>query len=457
VRVKNNESPAFRAGYLEDRALALDVFGDVRAQLGTVLHANLGGVGAVRLPLGRSARGGLLHHLVDLLEGQTLGLGDEEPGVHEGARAQASPDEEDGGLEVALVGADHVRGDDSDDGVPEPVGCSGESNTTGADREREDLADDDPGTGTPGAGEEEDEDGDEGNLGVDGGDVNCASVASSVDVCLVEADGDTDDGNKELADQHAKGTPDKERTTSELLNGVERDGSGADVDEGEDQGDQEGVADGTGRGEEGGGVVEDEVDTSPLLHHLHGGTEDGLAQVGVGLPDGAAEAVGPALCPAAGRDDGALVFLVGNDLGKLSLDVLAVGGLTTQLGERGASLFDATALDEVSRGVGKACDTDGEDDTPGELDADGNAVLAAVTTVLDSVVDASGNEETEGDGELVTSNEGATDFLGANLRHVQNDNGGLETDTNTGDETTSNDQTETSRSGLENDTWFDDQ
>jgi len=126
VRVRENERPAFRAGYLEDGALALDVLGDVRAKLGAVLHAHLGGVGGVRLPLGRSARGGLLHHLVDLLEGQTLGLGDEEPGVDEGARAQASPDEEHGGLEVALVSADHVRGDDGDDGVPEPVGGGGE-------------------------------------------------------------------------------------------------------------------------------------------------------------------------------------------------------------------------------------------------------------------------------------------------------------------------------------------
>jgi hypothetical protein len=440
--------------HLEDGALALDVLGDVRAELGAVLHAHLGGVGAVRLPLGRGAGSGLLHHLVDLLEGETLGLRDEEPGVHEGARAQASPDEEDRRLEVALVGADHVRGDDGDDGVPEPVGGGGESNTTGADGERENLADDDPGTGTPSAGEEEDEDGDERNLGVDSRDVNCALVTISVDVSLVEADSDTNDGDKELADQHAKGTPDEERTTSESLNGVERDGSRADVDEGEDQGDQEGVADGTGRGEERSRVVEDEVDTSPLLHHLHGGTEDSLAQVGVRLPDGAAEAVGPALVPAAGGDDGALVFLVGNNLGKLGLDVLAVGGLTTESGERGAGLFDATALDEVSRGVGKACNTDSKDNTPGELDADGNAVLAAVTTVLDSVVDAGGDEETESDGKLVASNEGATDFLGADLRHVQDDNGGLETDTDTGDETTGNDQTETSRGSLEDDTWF---
>jgi len=53
---------------------------------------------------------------------------------------------------------------------------------------------------------------------------------------------------------------------------------------------------------------------------------------------------------------------------------------------------------------------------------------------------------------LVASNEGATNFLGANLRHVQDDNGGLKTDTDTGDETTSNDQTETSRGSLKNDT-----
>lgn len=115
MRVRENERPAFRAGYLEDGALALDVLGDVRAKLGAVLHAHLGGVGGVRLPLGRSARGGLLHHLVDLLKGKTLGLRDEEEGVDECTSAKASPNEEDAGLEVALVGADHVRGDDSDD------------------------------------------------------------------------------------------------------------------------------------------------------------------------------------------------------------------------------------------------------------------------------------------------------------------------------------------------------
>ena len=42
---------------------------------------------------------------------------------------------------------------------------------------------------------------------------------------MVETNGHTDYRDKELADQHAKGAPDEERTAAKLLNGVERDGS----------------------------------------------------------------------------------------------------------------------------------------------------------------------------------------------------------------------------------------
>jgi hypothetical protein len=162
-----------------------------------------------------------------------------------------------------LVGTNHVWGNNGNDGVPEPVRGGGETDTTGADGEREDLADKNPGTRAPGGSEEEDEDGDKCNLGVDSSDVVGNWVTSSVVVSVVEADGNTNDANEELADQHTEGTPDEKWATSEFLNGVERERSGANVDESEDQGDQEGVADGTGRLQEGGGVVEDEVHTSP--------------------------------------------------------------------------------------------------------------------------------------------------------------------------------------------------
>lgn len=225
------------------------------------------GEGGVRSPLGRGSGSGLLHHLINLLERQTLGLGDEEVGVDEGAGAETAPDEEDGGLEVATVLADHVGGDDGDDGVPEPVGGGGQTDTTRSDGDGEDLADDDPGTRAPGGGEPEDEDGDEGDLGVDGADVvgdhAVGLVSGGRGVSVVEADGDTDDGDEELADKHTEGTNEEDASATESLNSPEGEGSRADVDEGEDEGDEEDVVDSTSGLEEGSRVVEDEVDTGP--------------------------------------------------------------------------------------------------------------------------------------------------------------------------------------------------
>jgi hypothetical protein len=271
-------------------------------------------------------------------------------------------------------------------------------------------------------------------------------------VSVVETDGNTDDSDDKLADQHAEGTPNKERTTTELLNSVEGDGGRADVDKGEDQRDQEGVANGTGRLEEGSGVVEDEVDTSPLLHHLQRGTEDGLAQVAALLPERTLEAVGPTRNPTSGGDHRTLVLLVGDDLGKLGLDVVRVTGLATESGQCVAGSLDITTLDEVTRRVGEEEETTTENNTEDELDGDGNAVRASVGDIFGTVVDARGQQETNGDAELVTRNESTSDLARANLGHVQNDNGRFETDTETGDETTSNDQTKTVRGDLKNDT-----
>ena len=63
---------------------------------------------------------------------------------------------------------------------------------------------------------------------------------------LVEANGDADDSNQKLANHHAAGTPDEQRTTTEFLNGVEGDRCRADIDQGKDQRDQECVRDCTG-------------------------------------------------------------------------------------------------------------------------------------------------------------------------------------------------------------------
>ena len=135
----------------------MDLLLVLAVKLVVAVDTHLGAVGRVRLPSWRLSGGSdLLHHSVDLLKRKTLGLPYEEVGVDVAKNTETTPDEEDLGLEVGLVGVDHVRGDDGDDAVPEPVGGGGKSDTSGSDWQGEDLSDADPGTWSPSGSEEED-------------------------------------------------------------------------------------------------------------------------------------------------------------------------------------------------------------------------------------------------------------------------------------------------------------
>lgn len=382
-----------------DRRLDLHVFG-LGGNNGLLGEAHLGGEGGLGLPLGGSARSGLLHHLVDLLQGETLGLGNQEVGVDESAGTERAPDVEHLGTEVALVRVNHVGGDDGNDlrvllagsflfrqtetvtyAVPEPVGGGGKSDTAGTDRERVDLSDNDPSTRSPGAGEEEDVDADERDHGADG-----------VGVLLVDS---TDDSDDELADNHAEGTPDEQGATTELLNGPEGDGGGADVDNGRDHTDQERVVDGVQIGEEGGSEVEHEVDTGPsdrvvskaekeektaaenlLLHHLKRSTEDGTAQVAIGSPEAAFEAVEPAGEVTALGDNLHLVLVIGNDLSQFLLDIFGFNGLTANTGQHIGGLVQISLLHKVTRRFRQNEETSGENQGPCKLQRNRDAVGA---------------------------------------------------------------------------------
>ena len=59
-------------------------------------------------------------------------------------------------------------------------------------------------------------------------------------------------------------------------------------------------------------------------------------------------------------------------------------------------------------------------------------------------------DEKRGLTELVARDEGTAHFSRADLGHVEDDGGGDEADTKTGNETASDDEAETGRSGLEN-------
>lgn len=79
--------------------------------------SKLSSVGAVWHPLGAGAGSRLLQHAVNLLEGKTLGLRNEEVGVDEAEEAERAPKEENLGSEVDTTsfGGGHVWGNDSND------------------------------------------------------------------------------------------------------------------------------------------------------------------------------------------------------------------------------------------------------------------------------------------------------------------------------------------------------
>ena len=66
---------------------------------------------------------------------------------------------------------------------------------------------------------------------------------------------------------------------------------------------------------------------------------------------------------------------------------------------------------------------------PEELDSNGDPVRTSVGPVLGCVNDATGQEETNSDTELVAGYDSSSDLSGSNFGHVENDDGGDESDT----------------------------
>ncbi len=83
------------------------------------------------------------------------------------------------------------------------------------------------------------------------------------------ASGNTNDTDDELHDDHSCAPDDEDLAATEAFDCPERDRGRADVDQGRDEGDEEGIGDRAEGGEEDGSEVEDEIDTGQLLHHLH--------------------------------------------------------------------------------------------------------------------------------------------------------------------------------------------
>ena len=196
-------------------------------------------------------------------------------------------------------------------------------------------------------------------------------------------------------------------------------------------------------------TVEDEVDTGELLPRLDEDAGEGTEE---DLVVGRAEAVGVGALAAV-----LLLLERSADVGELSLDLGVVLGERREAGEGSGSLGVAAGLDEPTGGLGEVEHADGEDEGPDELNGDGDAPGGVVVAVLGRVVDDGGEEETDGDGPLVAGDDGAADPLGGALGLVHGDEGGDETDTETGEDTADDEGGEVEGTGLEGDAEAEDE
>lgn len=185
----------------------------------------------------------------------------------------------------------------------------------------------------------------------------------------------------------------------------------------------------------------DEVNTSQLLESLDSATS------GETLAHGAAQDV-----EVGGLAETQLVLVVGLDLGQLLDDGRVVDVKTTETGKGLGGVLVLVLLDQETGGLGQDQHTDDQDDGPGELDSHGDTVGASIHAVLGGVVDDGGQQKTDGDGQLVGTDDGTTDPLGGSLGLVHGDGSGEQTNTQTGEETTSHEEGDGGGGNLKDDT-----
>lgn len=141
--------------------------------------------------------------------------------------------------------------------------------------------------------------------------------------------------------------------------------------------------------------------------------------------------------------------MVGNDLRKLFTNIQRIEWLPANSGQSGCGLLQLASFHKVARGIREKSQTRSEDECPQELHGDWNAVRSRVASILRGVHDAVGQQDTNGDTELVPGDECSTHFLRSNLRHVENDNGGDETHAESTDEATGDHQAQAGGCRLE--------
>jgi len=383
----------------------------------------------------RTSDGTLSVEEIDLLERKSLGLGDAEVGEQEASNTSRSPNEEDldtkvggfGSVDTVRRRVNEVRSSVSDTEVPEPVRGSGHRHSLGSDSQGEDLSGNDPSDGSPSGSKG-------GNVNANEGDEDPLSsqVDGSVGDVSSGSSSDTDNSNDELADGHNNGSGQKHVSSTGSIDHEDTGDSTDDIDNVGDDGNDEGVGD-TRSLEEGGTVVEDEVDTGKLLPSLK---EDSSPSSETVSSLSTSEAVN-----VRGLAKSELSLEGHGDVEALLVNFSRVGGSGCQSRESLSSLEVSALQEKVSRRLRKEEHATSKDRGPSELDGNGDSPGRVVVSVLSRLVDDSGEEETDGDGPLVKTDDGSSERFGRAFGLVKRDKTRNTSDTETGNDSTSNEDT----------------
>ena len=137
-------------------------------------------------------------------------------------------------------------------------------------------------------------------------------------------------------------------------------------------------------------------------------------------------------------DEFGLVLEIGYYLRQLLLNICRILRLTTDATQCTSGSVYSTLLDVPPWRFGQQNQTRAENNRPEELNGDGDTIRSGIITILGRIDDAIGEENTDGDAELVTRYDGASNFTRRDLGEVEDDDGGDETDTKPSDQSTGN-------------------
>lgn len=127
-------------------------------------------------------------------------------------------------------------------------------------------------------------------------------------------------------------------------------------------------------------------------------------------------------------------FVVGLDLRQFGDDSRVIDVHAAKTSKRLESFFMSILLDQEARGLRQHDHTRNQDDSPSELDRNGDTIAASILTVFGRIVDNSSQKKTECDSKLVSTDDRTTDPFGCSLGLVKGDSGREKTDTKTSEE-----------------------